>query len=109
MVTHHMVTEWVDLFPYNNVKEATRKQQVASTVVTLVPVSLSLVGFLTSTQWLMGIAIAYWLLLFVAECCNWWVPYFFATYPWEINPESYQKLGFVETFKVLRPFRGHPV
>jgi hypothetical protein len=109
MYTHHVVTEWIDLAPYNHVRGVTLGQHVASTLVTAVPLASSLTAFALELRWLAIIAAVAWGLLFLAEICNWWIPYLFARYPWEVNPETYATWGFDRTYKLLPPFRGHPV
>ena len=109
MYGHHLVTEWIDLALYNHVRGVTLGQHVASTIVAGLPAATGTIALATGLRWLAIVSTIAWGVLLLTEVLNWWVPYLFARYPWEVNPDSYAKWGLDKTHKLLPPFRGHPV
>lgn len=83
----HQVTTLVDLFPFNNVRQATRRERAAEAsingAVMLVPVALLLLAAAAGVPLLATAAGVVELLVAVAGLTLWWLPYLAdRTVPW---------------------------
>jgi hypothetical protein len=104
-----VVTEWVDLAPWNNVRGQSPTEHVAGTLVNGVPIAISAIGIFLNIGWLMWVGAVFWMFLLIIESLNWVVPHYFGKYLWEINPETYVNWGFHRTTKLLPRFKNNPV
>ena len=106
--SYWLVTEWVDLFPWNDIKSAKREDQIKGTIFHTTTTSLAVLGFLFQIRVLMGAALVWFVIMLAVEIGNWWVPYLFGMHPAEVTREIYTK-QFSRTYRFLPPIKNHNV
>jgi hypothetical protein len=94
------ITEWVDLFPWNDVSKSKRSDQVKGTVVYSSAVALLTLGIAAGYRWVAALAAGLMALLLIFELANWWLPYLFGVHAWEIDREVYAR-QFSRTLRFL--------
>ncbi len=97
-----LITEWVNLFPWNDVSVSTASQKLSGTLVNAVPFGLIIVAFLFDLRPLKILAIGLFVVWLGVHFAWWWAPYFWGTS--KEHMEQYARL-FSRTYKFL-PARG---
>jgi hypothetical protein len=105
MLAYFVLTNHVDLYPWNNLRES----QWTSTLAGVVPFGIYAAAFTMRLRWLMlvGMVHAYvWLGLQIRQ---WWVPYLLGPTPLHGSFDWYFGGGYRETLKLLPPLGERPV
>ena len=76
LLVYHQVTTWFDFYPFNGVRNYSRKEKLAEACSNAVVMSLAPIGFGFRIKMLMGFGVVYYFVLFAAELIIWWIPYF---------------------------------
>ena len=97
-----VITEWVNLFPWNDVSTSTASQKLSGTLVNTVPFALLVAAFMADRLWLKILAMGILLVMLGVHFAWWWVPYFWGAS--KAHLESYARL-FSQTYRFL-PARG---
>ena len=101
-----LITEWIDLFPWNDVSRSTAGQKLSGSLINLVPFAFLVTAFLLDIIWLrllsIGLLVA-WLAIHLAW---WWVPYLSGAS--DTHLEQYARL-FARTYKFLPPRGANPI
>lgn len=97
-----LITEWVNLSPWNDVSVSTASQKLSGTLVNALPFGLIIVAFLFDLRPLKILAIGLFVFWIGVHIAWWWAPYFWGTT--ETHLETYARL-FGRTYKFL-PARG---
>lgn len=97
-----LITEWVNLSPWNDVSTSTPDQKLSGTLINAIPFGLVIAGFLLDLFWLKLVGIGTLLALLGVHFAWWWAPYFWGTS--QEHVETYTRL-FSQTYKFL-PARG---
>ena len=97
-----LITEWVDLAPWNDVSASTPSQKLSGTLVNAVPFALLIAAFLFDLRWLKLVGVGLFVVWLGVHIAWWWVPYFGGTS--EAHLETYNRY-FGKTYKFL-PARG---
>ncbi|HSB90517.1 MAG TPA: hypothetical protein VLD63_10885 [Anaerolineales bacterium] len=101
-----LTTEWIDLFPWNDLSRSTVEQKISGSLVNLVPFALVAAAFVLDINWLKVLSAALlvaWLAIHIAW---WWVPYFSGAS--NTHLEQYSRL-FARTYKFLPPRGTNPI
>ncbi|MFJ8578312.1 hypothetical protein [Micromonospora sp. NPDC093277] len=117
-VAYFLVTTLVDLYPFNNVRDAKRSEQVVEILVNApvmtLPAALLVAAAATSLPALGYIAGALELLIALGGLMLWWMPYLIGvTAPWATagNGVSWSQLHartYAHTLTVLPPIGDRP-
>jgi hypothetical protein len=103
-----LTTEWVDFFPWNDIRSAKREDQIKGTIFHSSMMIICFASFLSGIKWLMGIAVIWFTVLLTIEILNWVVPYLFGVHPAEIDKEIYAE-HFSKTYRFLPPIKDHNI
>src|SRR5574341_1216636 len=101
-----LVTEWVNLAPWNDVSTSTASQKLSGSLVNVVPIALLIAGFLLDLLWLKLVGIGTLLVLLGVHFAWWWAPYLWGTS--QAHLETYTRL-FSRTYKFLPARGGNPI
>jgi len=101
-----IITEWVNLSPWNDVSTSTPGQKLSGTLINAVPFGLVIAGFLLDLFWLKLLGIGTLLVLLGVHFAWWWAPYFWGTS--QAHLETYTRL-FSHTYKFLPARGGNPI
>ncbi|OGO66611.1 MAG: hypothetical protein A2030_11945 [Chloroflexi bacterium RBG_19FT_COMBO_50_10] len=101
-----IITEWVNLSPWNDVSTSTPSQKLSGTLINTVPFGLVIAGFLLDLFWLKLLGIGTLLALLGVHFAWWWVPYFWGAS--QTHMEAYTRL-FSNTYKFLPARGGNPI
>lgn len=107
MLTYFIVTNHVDLSPWNNLGVA--GPQLASTLSGVIPFAIIATVFAIRIPWLMLVGMIYawvWLLLQIQQ---WWIPYVFGETRLHRSFVWYVEGGYNETVSLLPEIAGRPV
>ena len=97
-----LITEWVNLFPWNDVSASTASQKLSGSLVNATFFALLIIAFLFDMLWLRLLAVGFLVAWLGIHFAWWWVPYFWGTS--EAHLEQYARL-FARTYTFL-PARG---
>ena len=97
-----LITEWVNLAPWNDISVSTPSQKLSGSLVNLVPFALLVVGFMLDVLWLKILTIGLFIVWLGVHFAWWWAPYFWGTT--QAHLETYARL-WSRTYKFL-PARG---
>ncbi len=97
-----LITEWVNLFPWNDVSTSTAAQKLSGSLINVLPFALVIAGALLEIDWLKLAGMGLFLLLLGVHFAWFWVPYLWGTS--RAHLEQYARL-FGRTYKFL-PARG---
>jgi hypothetical protein len=102
-----VITEWVDLAPWNNVSASSSSQKLSGTLINLAPFGLLVLAFLFDLLWLKIVAIGILLAWLGVHFAWWWAPYLWGG----ASAEHMEQYGrhFGSTFKFLPPRGGNPI
>jgi hypothetical protein len=100
-----LITEWVDLFPWNDVSRSTASQKLSGSLVNAVPFALLITAFLFDILWLRLLAVGCLVAWLGVHFAWWWAPYFWGTS--ETHLEQYARL-FARTYRFLPPRGTNP-
>lgn len=103
-----LATEWIDFFPWNDIRSAKRKDQIAGTILHTILMALCMIAFFVGNKWLMVSACIWFTILLSVEICNWVLPYLFGIHLTEIDKETYGE-HFVRTYRFLPPIKDHNI
>ncbi len=78
LLAYHQVTTYVDLFPFNGVRNYTFQEKLAEGGVNLLLMGLAPIGFGARIRGLMIYGVIYYFVLFAIELIIWWIPFFTA-------------------------------
>ena len=70
-----LITEWIDLFPWNDVSKSTAGQKLSGSLINLVPFALLAIGFLLDIIWMRFLSIGLLVAWLAIHFAWWWVPY----------------------------------
>ena len=101
-----LITEWVDLFPWNDVSRSTASQKLSGSLINAVPFALLIIAFLFDMLWLRLLAIGLLVAWLGIHFAWWWAAYFWGTS--ETHLEQYARL-FARTYKFLPPRGTNPI
>jgi hypothetical protein len=101
-----LITEWVNLAPWNDVSVSTSGQKISGSLINAVPFGLLIAGFLLDLFWLKLLGIGVLLATLGVHFAWWWVPYFWGTS--QEHVETYTRL-FGQTTKFLPARGGNPI
>jgi len=76
LLVYHQATTWLDLHPFNGVRNYTRSEQFTEAGANAVLMSVAPIGFGFHIKGLMSFGVVYYFVLFAVELLIWWVPYF---------------------------------
>lgn len=97
-----LITEWVDLAPWNDVSVSTSAQKLSGTLVNAPPFGLLILAFLLDLRALKILSIALFVVWLGIHFAWWWVPYFWGAS--QEHMEQYARL-FSHAYAFL-PARG---
>jgi hypothetical protein len=100
-----LTTEWIDLFPWNDVSRSTASQKVSGSLINAVPFVLLIAAFLLDILWLRLIAVGLLIAWLGVHFAWWWVPYFWGTS--DTHMASYARF-FARTYTFLPPRGTNP-
>ena len=75
LLAYHQITTWVDLHPFNGVRNYTSKERWIEAGVNALLMGLPIVGFGFHVRSLMRFGVVYYPVLFAMELIIWWIPY----------------------------------
>lgn len=101
-----LITEWVNLSPWNDISTSTLSQKLSGTLINAVPFGLVIAGFLLDLLWLKLLGIGTLLVLLGVHFAWWWVAYLWGTS--QAHLEAYTRL-FSHTYKFLPARGGNPI
>ena len=101
-----VITEWVDLSPWNGVSLATPGQKMSGILINAVPFALIIAGFLLNLLWLKLLGIGILVAVLGVHFAYFWKPYFWGAS--EAHLAQYARL-FGGTYKFLPARGGNPI
>jgi hypothetical protein len=101
-----VITEWVNLSPWNDISTSTPGQKLSGTLINAVPFALVIAGFLFDVFWVKILGIGAFLGLLGVHFTWWWVSYLWGTT--QAQMETYRRL-FSHTTKFLPARGGNPI
>jgi hypothetical protein len=101
-----VITEWVNLSPWNDVSTSTPGQKLSGTLINAAPFALVIAGFLLDLNWLKLLGIGTILALLGVHFAWWWASYLWGTT--QAHMETYTRL-FNHTTKFLPARGGNPI
>lgn len=102
---YHQITTLFDLYPFNNIRSYTRKQQLIECVSCGITMGFPVIVTLFGGKILVGSALVCLGLLLIGEFLSWWQHYFFG--PRDYWKEVY-KNKFEETLQILPKIKNNP-
>jgi hypothetical protein len=114
LVLYWEITEYIDLFPWNDVATLNIHTQIRDSLVNDLPKLLFIYAFIKGIRWLMGLSIAFYALWLAAILNQWLIPYLFGLAPLgrgisaEQHMQQYERL-FSRTYKFLPAIDNHPI
>lgn len=90
LVLYWEITEYVNLFPWNDVATLNIQTQIRDSLVNDLPKLLFIYAFIKGVRWLMGMSIGFYALWLAAILNQWLIPYLFGSAPlgWGISANS---------------------
>ncbi len=76
LLVYHQATTFLDLFPFNGVRNYARHERLVEMGVNAVLMGLAPLGFAFDIHALQIYGVIYYFFLFLTELLIWWVPYF---------------------------------
>ncbi len=98
------VIEWVDLFPWNNVRWG-NGQEILDITVAVLQIGL-IVGAWKGVRPLVGVGAVLYAFWLAAQVRAWWIPYFWGASAGRMRRYNW---WFGETYKFLPPIGDHPI
>ncbi|MBS1988095.1 hypothetical protein JST56_03805 [Candidatus Dependentiae bacterium] len=105
-LVYHQVTTIFDLYPFNNIKSYTRKQQLLECGSCAFAMGIPIFATLFGGKIMAGVSVVLFILLLMGEYFTWWKPYFFG--PTELWKTVYNK-KFKSTIIILPAINDHPI
>ena len=106
LLIYFLATEWLDLFPWNDVFRASARHHLVGTAVNGLPIFVLACAFIWQAHSLMGVGVVFYALWLATQLRIWWWPYLFGAS--DQQREEYEKL-FGRTWKFLPPIGNHPI
>ena len=105
-LVYHQFTTLFDLYPFNNIRSYSKKEQLLECGVNALFMGFPVVAMLLQNNILIWISAWCYLFTLVAEYFSWWRGYLFeATTKWQ---EAYEK-KFKETIVILPAIKNNPI
>ena len=101
-----LITEWVNLAPWNDVSASTPSQKLSGTLINAVPFGLLIAAFLLDLLWLKMMSIGLFIVWLGVHFAWWWAPYFWGAS--RAHLEQYARL-FSRTYTFLPARGGNPI
>ena len=101
-----LITEWVDLFPWNDVARSTASQKLSGSLVNAVPFGLIILAIALDILALRLLVVALLVAWLGIHFAWWWVPYFSGTSADHL--EQYARY-FARAYKFLPPRGTNPI
>ena len=101
-----ILTHFISMPPLNDLREEAFPSERKANFILVFIQSFSMIGFVFSVRWLMGLGTVYWTLFLAGHLISWWLPYFFG---W---PKAFLKNAVVDNAKTvhfLPPRKNHPI
>jgi hypothetical protein len=114
LVLYWEITEYVNLFPWNDVAALNIRTQIRDSFVNDLPKLLFIYAFIKGIRWLIGTSIVFYAFWLAAILNQWLIPYLFGRAPLgrgistEQHMQQYRRL-FSRTYKFLPPIGNHPI
>ncbi|RAJ80194.1 hypothetical protein CLV59_105302 [Chitinophaga dinghuensis] len=103
---YHQITTHIDLFPFNNVREYTRKEQLTEAAIHFISMGFPVLALLSDCKIMALVAAVELGLMFAGEIYTWWTAYFFgARFAWQSNWKELHQRIFSKTI-IMLPARG---
>ncbi len=103
---YHQVTTRIDLFPFNNVREYTRKEQLTEAAIHFFSMGFPVLALLCDCKIMALVAAVELGLMFAGEIYTWWTAYFFgARFALQSNWQELHQRIFSKTI-IMLPARG---
>lgn len=104
MVAYFIVTNHVNLYPWNNLLES----QLVSTLTGVVPFTIYIMAFSLQICWLILIGVVHSFIWLGLQLYQWWLPYLFGPTALHQDFRWYFKNGYIETVRFLPSLGQRP-
>jgi hypothetical protein len=101
-----LVTDWVDLAPWNNVEDMPRRQKILISIANYTPLVLIAVAVVQQNEFVVALALAAGLVDLAMHVSYWWIPYVHGTT--EAHRMEHARL-FAGTTTFLPSIGDHPI
>lgn len=104
MVAYSIVTNHVNLYPWNNLLES----QLVNTLTSVVPFTIYIMAFSLQIRWLMSIGVVHSFIWLWLQLYQWWLPYLFGPTALHQDFSWYFENGYSETVRFLPSLGQRP-
>jgi hypothetical protein len=100
------ITTLVNLYPWNDLSKYSYKEKMIEATVNGAIIIFCLGLFITQIKWIMAISVVFWLVFFLMQLLNWWMPYLTGKHLKQF-PKIVYDTHFKNTIKLLPPIKDH--
>ena len=104
-ILYLLVMDWINLYPWNNVAVASRRQKIWLSLITYTPLLYVSLAFRLRHPGLMIAALVIVVFYTLWHIASWWLPYFFGTS--ESRCQEHERM-FGRIVTILPRIKNHP-
>jgi hypothetical protein len=106
LAVYLLITDWVDLAPWNNVEDLPRRQKILISIANYTPLALIAIAVVQTNVVIVALALAIGLVDLTMHVAYWWIPYLRGATA--AHRTEHERL-FAGTATFLPPIGDHPI